>query len=84
MLHYTGSGEQGQRRAEDEEDSAQHTQQKVCRGDIVFTIEPLSTKNLSKMCYSNPKTFLSNYQTAYGLYSPILDFVYHILKSVNT
>ena len=28
----TGSGEQGKRRAEDEEDSAQHTQQKVCRG----------------------------------------------------
>ena len=30
-----GSGEQGKRRAEDEEDSAQHTQQKVCRGEIV-------------------------------------------------
>ena len=31
----TCPGEQGERRAEDEEDSTQHTQQKVCRGEIV-------------------------------------------------
>ena len=35
----TGSGEQSKRGAEDEEDSAQHTQQKVCGGKIVSPLK---------------------------------------------